>query len=553
MDWELFYGSFRKPDFISGYEIQNRLGGGAFGDVYKARKVSIDKSFAIKFLKIDETTSRAAIERELEQVRHFSAIDHPNLVTIEDMGVVLNVPYLVMGYAGEDTLARRLKRERLSSESALGFFVQTCRGVVALHERRLAHFDLKPSNVFLKGDIARVGDYGLAKLLIDGRQTLSFGRGTPQYMAPEMLKNRADQRADIYSLGVILYELYSGRLPYETSPDAGVVLREDDTPPVFDASVPPRVRAVVERCLRLDPADRFATVVDLLLALGQTTRAGDPLVALESLSADRAALAEIASAPGAAAARGAVGPSAAPQTPRTPALRNTATELTRGAVEVARGVWEGLKSPRPQTPTTPPPIPRATPPTPPGPPVPAVPPPPPSSPAPPRVHGAPPGAPRNGADDVVSIQTLDEAAAELGPVPRVPAAPIPAAASSAPAFPSPPPPPPPATAQAGQPPPSVTWSGTATAAIPVPPRSDRGVFGALKATFEVGLELMMSLLSGPVKRTIGGVGRAGGAFVQSGQGWFFAGFRLTLFLFGMLALGGLLMFLLFLFLRRFGV
>ncbi|HUR26709.1 MAG TPA: serine/threonine-protein kinase, partial [Planctomycetota bacterium] len=352
MDWEVFYSSFRKPEFIPGYEIQNRLGGGAFGDVYKARKVSIDKTYAIKFLKIDEATSRAAIERELEQVRHFSAIDHPNLVTIEDMGVVQGVPFLVMGYAGEDTLARRLKRERLSSASALSFFVQIGRGVSALHERRLAHFDLKPSNVFLKGDVARVGDYGLAKLLIDGRQTLSFGRGTPQYMAPEMLKNRADHRADVYSLGVILYEIYSGKLPFETSPDAGVVLREDDEPPPFPEEIPPRVRAVIECCLRVDPAHRFASVPDLLAALGQTTRAGDALVAIESLPAEIANLVP-ERRPLATAAR---------VSTAKPELRSTATDLTRGAVEVARGVWEGLKSPRAQDlpRTLPPPIPAAS-------------------------------------------------------------------------------------------------------------------------------------------------------------------------------------------------
>jgi len=96
MDWEAFYSSFRKPDFIPGYEIQNRLGGGAFGEVFKARKHSIGKAYAIKFLKLDDDAQREAVERELEQVRHFAAIDHPNLVTIEDMGTVMGVPYLVV-------------------------------------------------------------------------------------------------------------------------------------------------------------------------------------------------------------------------------------------------------------------------------------------------------------------------------------------------------------------------------------------------------------------------------------------------------------------------
>ncbi|MCA8972899.1 MAG: serine/threonine protein kinase, partial [Planctomycetes bacterium] len=205
MDWEVFYNRFREPDFVPGYEIQNRLGGGAFGEVYKARKHSIGKAYAIKFLKIDDEAQRAAIERELEQVRHFAVIDHPNLVSIEDLGSVLGVPYVVMGYAGEDTLARRLRESRMTREQALAIFVQTCRGVLALHDRRLVHFDIKPGNVFLKGDVARVGDYGLSKLVTHSRGSLSMGRGTPYYMAPEMLQRRGDQRSDVYSLGVVLY------------------------------------------------------------------------------------------------------------------------------------------------------------------------------------------------------------------------------------------------------------------------------------------------------------------------------------------------------------
>ncbi|MEO2163873.1 MAG: serine/threonine-protein kinase [bacterium] len=277
MDWEAFYNTFRKPDFIPGYEIQNRLGGGAFGDVYKARKQSIGKSFAIKFLKLEDDAQREVVERELSQVGHFAAIDHPNLVTIEDMGTVMGVPYLIMGYAGEETLSRRLASGPLHEDEALPIFTQACRGVLALHDRRLVHFDLKPSNIFLKGKVARVGDYGLSKLLTDGRMTLSFGRGTPHYMAPEVLRSRADHRADVYSLGVILFESLVGHPPYTSTESGTLVFREDDAPPEFPTGFPERVRAVVLRCLRLDPDDRFQDVGALLEALGQTARQGESI------------------------------------------------------------------------------------------------------------------------------------------------------------------------------------------------------------------------------------------------------------------------------------
>ena len=357
MDWEEFYNNFRRPDFIPGYEIQNRLGGGAFGDVYKARKHSIGKAYAIKFLKVEGDSQREAVERELAQVRHFASIDHPNLVTIEDMGTAMGVPFLIMGYAGEDTLARRLEKGPLGRDQALSNFVQVCRGVLALHDRRLVHFDLKPSNVFLKGEVARVGDYGLSKLLSDGRMTLSFGRGTPQYMAPEMLRSRADHRADLYSLGVILYEALTGALPFKSQEPGGLVLREEDQPPDFPSSFPARLRPLVARCLRLMPEDRHPGVGALLEELGQTARQGDSVVF--DWSASPAASEAAPPAPPAPPATAATAATAAAPTPTevqpgpvdphdpekdaSSELRRTAADLTRGAVEVARGMWHGLR------------------------------------------------------------------------------------------------------------------------------------------------------------------------------------------------------------------
>src|SRR5204862_508178 len=178
-------GRYRKPGYVPGFEIVNKLGGGMFGLVFKARKESIGKDYAVKFLKVDDDTVRDAVVRELDNVSYFAQIDHPNLVSIEDRGTVDGIPYLVMSYAGQETLQKRLSGGRLSRDDALRIFVQAARGVQALHDHSLVHFDLKPANIFLKGDVARVGDYGLSKLVSASRNSLSFGRGTPYYMAPE--------------------------------------------------------------------------------------------------------------------------------------------------------------------------------------------------------------------------------------------------------------------------------------------------------------------------------------------------------------------------------
>jgi serine/threonine protein kinase len=277
VDWEAFYRNYRKPGYLPGFEIVNKLGGGMFGLVFKARKESIGKDYAIKFLKVDDDTVRDAVMREIDNVSFFAQIDHPNLVSIEDKGNVDGIPYLVMSYAGEDTLQQRLQRG-LGREEVLRIFVQAARGVQALHDHSLVHFDLKPANIFLKGDVARVGDYGLSKLVSVSRNSLSFGRGTPYYMAPEMLQRRGDARSDIYSLGVILYECLYGFVPFRGDSEWEVLRKHETAEPQFPPHGVAGDNEVIRRCLQKRPEDRFASVGDLLRALQAPVALGESLL-----------------------------------------------------------------------------------------------------------------------------------------------------------------------------------------------------------------------------------------------------------------------------------
>jgi tRNA A-37 threonylcarbamoyl transferase component Bud32 len=278
MDWERFYRSYRKPGYVPGYEIINKLGGGVFGIVYKARKESIGKFYAIKFLKLDDESIRDAVVRELETIKLLAQIDHPHLVSIEDKGEVDGIPYIIMGYAGEETLKKRLAEGRMAEEEAVRVFVQAARGVLALHERSMIHFDLKPANIFLRGDVARVGDYGLSKLVSESRKTLSMGRGTPYYMAPEMLKRHGDHRSDVYSLGVILYEMLAGQLPF-TGESEWEVLRKHETEPLtFPEDFPVRYRALLKRALAKSPDDRYPTLAAMLRDLDAPGSLGESVV-----------------------------------------------------------------------------------------------------------------------------------------------------------------------------------------------------------------------------------------------------------------------------------
>ncbi|MFT4514989.1 MAG: serine/threonine protein kinase [Planctomycetota bacterium] len=288
-DWEAFYRDYRKPGYIEGFEITTKLGGGMFGLVFRARRMSIGKDYAIKFLKVDDGEVRRAVLSELEQVKYFAQIDHPNLVSIEDRGEVHGIPYLVMAFAGTETLRGKMTASGIGEgevpkgaekEELVRGFMQSCRGLHALHERSLVHFDIKPANVFIKGGVARLGDYGLSKLVTHSRGSLSMGRGTPYYMAPEMLQRRGDVRSDIYSLGVMLYEILCGKVPFTGDSEWEVLRKHETARPELPAHLTPVERAVLTRCLAKDPEARFQTVEQLLGAFGPLSRLdGMPVVA----------------------------------------------------------------------------------------------------------------------------------------------------------------------------------------------------------------------------------------------------------------------------------
>ncbi len=280
-DWEAFYRDYRKPGYIEGFEITTKLGGGMFGLVFRARRMSIGKDYAIKFLKVDDGEVRRAVLSELEQVKYFAQIDHPNLVSIEDRGEVNGIPFLVMAFAGTETLRDKMTTIGLAEGNALTkdekdellrAFLQCSRGLHALHERSLVHFDIKPANVFMKGGVARLGDYGLSKLVTHSRGSLSMGRGTPYYMAPEMLKRRGDVRSDIYSLGVMLYEILCGKVPFTGDSEWEVLRQHENVQPALPGHLTAIERTVLKGCLAKDPELRFQSVDQMLAAFGSLSR-----------------------------------------------------------------------------------------------------------------------------------------------------------------------------------------------------------------------------------------------------------------------------------------
>ena len=263
------------------YEIGRLLGRGGMGAVYEAVHRDLKKRVAIKVLSA-KLASEEAKQRFLREGEAASRIQHPNVVDVTDVGVEGGLSYLVMEFLEGEDLSSRLAREgSLAPRQAADILLPVCAGLGIAHDEGVVHRDLKPENIFLvkqrQGGIEpKVLDFGISKLT--GRNALAMTGtiatfGTPYYMPPEQVRGarQADQRSDVYALGVVLYECVTGRRPFEADNvytmlhaiGAGEYLAPRKVRP----ELPLELEAVIVRAMRLEPADRFPTVRHLAAAL----------------------------------------------------------------------------------------------------------------------------------------------------------------------------------------------------------------------------------------------------------------------------------------------
>jgi class 3 adenylate cyclase/tetratricopeptide (TPR) repeat protein len=255
---------------VGHYEVEERLGGGGMGVVYRARDLKLGRAVALKFLSPHLVTSDRAKQRFIAEARAASALDHPAIATIHAIEETKDGElYIVMAYYEGETIAARLaRRGAIPVGPTLELALQAADGLARAHEQGVVHRDVKPANLMVTAEErVKVLDFGLAKVedvrLTDAGTTL----GTPAYMSPEQARgSRVDHRTDIWSFGVVLYEMLTARLPFageERDKVLDAVLHADAEPPSRFTSVPPELDAVVLRALSRAPGARHPTMAAL--------------------------------------------------------------------------------------------------------------------------------------------------------------------------------------------------------------------------------------------------------------------------------------------------
>jgi len=257
------------------YEVSGILGKGAMGQVYMGKDPAINRPIALKTIRLDFVTDPAEMA-ELKKRLHLEAqaagrLSHPNIVTIYDVGSEGDLQYIAMEYLEGQTLEQMIKRKvKFNYRIIAQIIVQICAGMDYAHKQGIVHRDIKPANIMIRSDYrVKVMDFGIARVESSSMTKTGIAMGTPNYISPEQLKGqRVDNKADIFSLGVVMYEMLLGRRPFKgeniTSLIYSIIHTEPEKPSSVNPQVPLLFDHIVLRALQKDPKDRYQHALEIV-------------------------------------------------------------------------------------------------------------------------------------------------------------------------------------------------------------------------------------------------------------------------------------------------
>src|SRR5918999_130407 len=254
------------------YALESKLGSGGMSTVYLARDATLERWVAVKILHREISDQPDQLERFSRESRTVAQLSHPNVVAVIDAGEDGGHPYIVFEYVEGENLKQRIKRlGPLDPQEALAYAIEVARGLSVAHARKLVHRDVKPQNVLIDAEgRAKVTDFGIAREL-EQQGVTATGRvlGTTDYVAPEQaMGHGVDPRSDVYSLGVVFYEMLVGQVPFHADSQVGVAMKHvnEELPDVQrrrpEASA--AVALVVERATAKNPAERYQRIEEMI-------------------------------------------------------------------------------------------------------------------------------------------------------------------------------------------------------------------------------------------------------------------------------------------------
>jgi len=283
---------FQAGDTIGHYQIVGQIGAGGMGTVYLARDSKLNRKVAIKFLNERYESDESNVERFIQEAKAASALNHPNILTIHEIGETEGSHFIVSEFVDGHRLRTVMEKESLDLAKVLNISIQVAEALAAAHSARIVHRDIKPENIVIRNDgYAKVLDFGLAKLLPEPVSLIGLEDetvrqnhtakglilGTVSYMSPEQAKGGAvDARTDIFSLGVLLYEMVARRTPFAASSTsetfANLINRDPEPMSRYRSGVPDDLQRIVSKMLRKDPDERYQTMKDLAVDLKDLRR-----------------------------------------------------------------------------------------------------------------------------------------------------------------------------------------------------------------------------------------------------------------------------------------